>query len=111
MAKHLKHYKEPSKLLRELDFDPIRRTTELYERLIVEDSYWTDVRQGKVLIENSASELVTMRYSSVAHSACLNLLNKATNDLMRYGYARVSEEENKLDVDKVPSLIINLSGE
>ena len=102
--------KSGKKTLEKLKFDPIQRQVELYERLMLEDAYWCEVRDtiGITVLDKDMVEVKRPRYSAVAHMTVLSGLNKVANDLMRYGYARV-DETIPFDVDKIPPLQITLS--
>ena len=99
-------FKSGKKALEKLGFDPIKRQVELFERLTIEDEYWMEVRQGLIFVGDSR-----VRYSSVMHLGVLSGLNKVANDLIRYGYGRVEEGDGRLNVDKVPPLVINLQND
>jgi len=110
-SSYLKIGKSSKKLLTKLQFNPIQKQIELYERLLVEDDYWVEVREGGITYTGSDGELKIMRYSSVAHNNAISLLNKISTDLLRYGYGRVAEDTIDLgNVDKVAPLVINLMG-
>jgi len=73
--------------LADLRFDPIEakvRLARAYER---ELTYHKALQNGEILTEEGKPK----RYSSQAHIMCMAAYDKLINDLLRYGYARVSE--------------------
>jgi len=97
--------------LAELKFDPIEKLVMLYKKLEEEDKWYVELRKAtsvKVLGKDGKPQK-TLRYSAVAHSTVLAQLEKIGNDLLRYGYGRVSETVNVNNQNPSP-LLINLSG-
>lgn len=90
--------------LRELGFDPIEKLVQLYEQIDNEITDLTRLKEAPILLKNGE----TRRYSSMAHASLLTTQQKLINDLMRYGYARVSETVN-LKNNTPPGLTINLT--
>jgi len=104
-------FKTGKKTLEKARFNPLTKQIELYERLMVEDEYWIEVRNGNIFVDGYDGSPVKVKYSSVMHLGVLSGLSKVANDLTRYGFGRVSESDDMLSVDKVPPLQIMLSSE
>jgi hypothetical protein len=92
--------------LRQLDFDPIGRQVELYRKLDEEEKYLCQLRDGNPIFLDADGKRI--RYSAQHHSTVLGTLQKIANDLMRYGYGRVSETIN-VQTQKPAKVIINLT--
>ena len=73
-------------------FDPVDALLDNYERLLKEDAYWTSIREGsEVHLKKGSGHKI--RYSAVTHAAILAQISKIGETLLRYGYARVPENE------------------
>lgn len=94
----------PQRLLA-LSFDPIEAKVRLAEKYEEELIYHEMCRQGLVI--NPATE-EPRSYSATAHNLVMAAYDRCINDLLRYGYARVSEKDTDTGEDFVPSTI-NLS--
>ena len=84
--------KDPSVRLAELGFDPIKRMIALYDEICDE------------LLELKSGE----RVSGQTLTQLLLIKQKIINDLLRYGYARVTEAL-ELPVTNVQPVVINLT--
>ena len=73
--------------LADLRFDPIEAKVRLAARYEKELEYFKKLQAGQVLSEEGKPK----RYSAQAHIMCMAAYDKLINDLLRYGYARVSE--------------------
>ncbi|RLA44624.1 MAG: hypothetical protein DRR06_09220 [Gammaproteobacteria bacterium] len=124
--------------LRELQFDPLVELVKTYDRLVIEEAYWRNIRDNvepddaveeMVEIDPDAPQVVTLgadgkvvqarrrakgvkqkrpRYSNIAHTKIMELMSTLSDKLMRYGYARVPET-NTLETTKAKPLMIKLS--
>ena len=96
-------------ILDKLGFDPIDEMVKQYERLKKEDEYHCACREGRMFFENAKGELKNSRYSSVSHSATLALLQKVTNDLMRFKYARTPEQVEQEKNTRPGGMVVRLT--
>lgn len=71
--------------LGELRFDPIDEAVELIARIDKRLAYF------EAMMDQVDDEGRPVRIPNQAYNELLSLRQKATNDLMRYGYSRVSE--------------------
>jgi hypothetical protein len=91
------HSKEASRRLAQLGFDPIEKMVKLHEEIekrIYDMTHHPDGTEKdgtrKVLTMADGSDSPNS-YSTMAYSQLLITKQKIINDLMRYGYARVTE--------------------
>ena len=89
-------------------YDPIDGQLDLYDRLIDEDRVMCAIRDGSLVKITPSGP--TQRYSSMAHAAILAQINKLHGDLLRFGYARVSETVIEQKAVRSP-LVIELEGD
>jgi hypothetical protein len=97
--------------LRKLQFDPIEKLVNLYEKLEAENEFYLQLRDriGVTELDENGNELRKIRYSYVGHTAVLSQLEKVSSQLLRYRYARVPETVN-IDSEHIPMLNITLEG-
>lgn len=93
--------------LAQLGFDPIEEAVKLYKHVRKEILYMEGLRvvPDGMTIDPPKGCKTRQRYSSMAHGALLTLEQKLINDLMRYGYARVSESVTVETKDATPLCI------
>jgi len=91
--------------LKALNFDPITKLVELYERLQQEEKYWSDIRDGRKV--QILSDGKVLKYNTDAHSNATNLLVSISEKLLRYNYGRVPETAPEAPKTMQP-LVINL---
>ena len=101
--------KKSNERLGELEYDPIEKLVKQVDEIEAEIEYWKKVRDGKMKIMGDDGKMRTPRYSGVAHSAALALLNKTSVDLLRYQYGRVPETVN-LNANVLPGMEIKMPG-
>jgi len=89
------------------NYDPVDAMVDLYERLVDEDRIMCAVRDGSLVKLTEAGP--KQRYSSMAHAALLAQIQRVHADLLRYGYARVPENQ-AITPDRSP-FIIELEGD
>ena len=78
--------------LKKLDYDPIKELVWLARELGNENQYWKDVRSGNLVdIQENGRE---RKYSAVAHTGVLALMQKVATDLLPYAYSKVPEDHN-----------------
>jgi hypothetical protein len=79
--------------LKELGFDPLEKMVELYDEITEEIKMMTKNPDGsrkyKVLKDGTVTNQPD--WSALAHSTLIAAKNKVVSDLLRYGYARVTE--------------------
>lgn len=90
--------------LQQLGFDPLEEQVKLYRKLEKEAAHMERLRIKPRVAPNGD----TQRFSAMAHANILMLQQKIGNDLLRYAYARVSENEQDTD-PRVPTLTIELT--
>ena len=93
--------------LRHLSFDPIEEMVGQYEHLVQEverQNYIRDNRHDPELVP----EYLALKYSPRLHMEMVSHLTNITKELLRYGYARVSET-NELITNVPPMLQIQLT--
>ena len=98
--------KRGAQILEALHFDPIGEMVSQYEKLQEELEIQEKWRDGEI-VKLYASGRV-MPYNAEVHQKIYDQLQKITNDLMRYAYARVPEG-NDAEAKPVQPLVINLS--
>lgn len=108
--------KRPSKIesknkLKKLDFDPIEKLVNLYDKLEKENEFYLKLREAgnAIQIDDNGNEVKRIRYSYVGHTNVLSQLEKVSSQLLRYRYARVPETVN-IDSEHIPSFNIHLEG-
>lgn len=90
-----RHSKSAVVRLAQLGFDPLEELVKLYHNVSKEIEEMQVLKTTPFICKNGD----TRRYSSMAHAQLLATQQKLSNDLMRYGYARVPETVNvKQDV-------------
>ena len=90
---------EPNKSvekLNQLGFDPIQRLVILHDNI--------DKELNNMLYDEDGEP--RKKFSQVAYAALLGIQAKISNDLMRYGYARVTEVVETRDVSPEPIRIV-----
>jgi hypothetical protein len=92
--------------LADLRFDPIEAKVKLAAKYEKELAYFTMLQEGRVLNEEGKPK----RYSAQAHIMCMAAYDKLINDLLRYGYARVSETVT-VDTPTLPKVTFILDAE
>lgn len=92
--------------LADLRFDPIEAKVKLARAYEKELDYHKDLQAGKILTEEGKSK----RYSAQAHIMCMAAYDKLINDLLRYGYARVSETVT-VETPQLPKVTFVLDAE
>ena len=85
-----RHSKSAVVRLHELGFDPIEELVKLYREVTKEIEEMQVLKTTPFMCKNGD----VRRYSSMAHAQLLATQQKLSNDLMRYGYARVPETVN-----------------
>lgn len=104
IKKGRKYTKSSVARLESLGFDPIERLVDLYLDISRQIAVQEELQQAsKVRFDGSV-----LKYSAMTHAALLSTQQKLLNDLMRYGYARVSETVT-VNTDDVPKMVINLT--
>lgn len=98
-----RHSKTAVRRLAELGFDPLEELIKLYDKVSNEIEEMEELKLvPKILTDGSVR-----RFSSMAYAQLVTVQQKLSNDLMRYGYARVPET---VIVEKeVPRPVINLT--
>jgi hypothetical protein len=94
--------------LAELRFDPIDNAVKLIHDVNRRLNFYNELLDRKMA--NPEFDLRSGGYSSVSHNEMLALKQKAINDLMRYGYARVSEVVQEAPQKEPPKFSIVLNG-
>lgn len=86
---------EPTKSVEklcQLNFDPIQRMVQTYDRI--------DRELDSMLYDEDGEP--KRRFSQVAYASLLGIQQKIANDLIRYGYQRVSEGTEQLVTASMP---------
>lgn len=76
--------------LRQLGFDPIEKMVDLYQKITKEIEKMDKLNTNNTAFTTMTGERRT-RFSGVAYANLIAIQQKIIADLMRYGYARVSE--------------------
>lgn len=96
-------------LMAELDFDPIRKLIESYQKLTEEVALMEQIREGS-LVQLTKSGGV-LKYSPRLHFELYDRLIHISEALLRYRYARVSEATIEEGKNKRASLVVQLTQE
>ena len=96
-------------LMAELDFDPIRKLIESYQKLTEEVALMEQIREGS-LVQLTKSGGV-LKYSPRLHFELYDRLINISEALLRYRYARVSEAIIEEGKNKRASLVVQLTQE
>jgi hypothetical protein len=83
------HSKDAVRKLAQLGFDPIEKMVQMYQRVV----------------DDIAAEKAKQKPSAMLLASLINVEQKCINDLMRYGYSRVSET-NVIEQRELPPLSI-----
>jgi len=97
--------RDAARRLAQLNFDPIQEAVKLFDKISNEIEKMEMIRDGKVEGIMMEDGKMRMRFSSMAYANLLILQQKTINDLIRYGYARVSETQILQQNTATPLLI------
>lgn len=99
----LRHNKSAVKRLQELGFDPLEELIKLFDRVNEEIDDMLALKEAPKKLTDGTFR----RFSQMAYASLIATQQKLSNDLMRYGYARVPET---VIVEKeIPRPVINLT--
>ena len=94
--------------LEELGHDPLEKLAALHEHLLDEEEKHRLMRDGLYTVIGKDGKEYRARYSPVAHTAVMALIEKVNNDLMRYRYARIPETQ-QVEFDMPVGMVINMT--
>ena len=95
-----------------INFDPLAKMVNVYEKLEREDQFHTQLRENKlkgvdvIQLNEEGKQVAKLRYSSVAHTTILGQQQSLVSDLMKYVYVKPESETH----DELPPITINLNG-